>query len=135
MQIAWKDEYDLGIASIDTQHRKIIGIINGLARSMEQDDSSEDVARAIEEMRRYAEDHLSYEERLFDECGYAGTDDHRREHDTFRETIEEFCERAKAHNNPIVAIELLGYLEEWLLEHILVSDRRYVETFKSCGVR
>lgn len=134
MQIAWKDEYDLGIASIDAQHRKIIDIINGLAKFMKQDASSEDVARTIEGMHRYAEEHLAYEERLFEECGYAETDDHREEHDTFRETIAEFRERMRA-NNPIVAIELLGYLEDWLLGHILVSDRKYVETFKSYGVR
>lgn len=134
MKIAWKDEYDLGIESIDKQHRMLIGIINSLAEAIERNDPADGVKRAIDEMRAYAEGHLVYEEKLFDQCGFSEADGHREEHDLFRETLEEFQGRAETVN-PIAAIELLGYLEEWLLKHILVSDRKYVETFKTCGIK
>jgi hemerythrin len=30
---------------------------------------------------------------------------------------------------------MLGYLEGWLLKHILVTDRKYVETFREHGIQ
>ncbi len=134
MKLAWKDEYDLGIASIDAQHRNIIGIINDLTDLMERGVSGDGISEAVSKMRRYAEEHLAYEENLFSRCGYAETDEHREEHDVFRETIEEFHARSK-RSDPVVAIEMLGYLEGWLLKHILVTDRKYVETFRIHDIR
>ncbi len=134
MQIAWKDEYVLGIESIDAQHRKLIGIINILEEAMHANGSGDVIVAAVSEMRVYAEEHLRYEEELFDRCGYVESDSHRAEHDVFRETIDEFQERAKG-SDQIIAIEMLGYLESWLLKHILVTDRKYVEAFRECGVK
>lgn len=134
MKIAWKDEYDLGIESIDLQHRMLIGIINSLTEAIERNDPAYGVAQAIDEMRAYAEEHLAYEEKLFDQCAFAEADAHREEHDVFRETLGEFRARAET-TGPIVAIELLGYLEAWLLKHILVTDRKYVEAFKTSGIK
>ena len=30
----WKKNYEIGIAEIDTQHRNLVGIINGLSDAM-----------------------------------------------------------------------------------------------------
>ena len=134
MNIPWKEEYSLGIETIDTQHKKLIGIINEVAKAMEGDASEGAITQAVTEMRQYAEDHLAFEESVFEQCGYVETAEHRAEHDIFRETIEEFRERSK-ENGITVAIEMLGYLEGWLIKHILVTDKKYVEAFKAFGVK
>lgn len=134
MRITWKDEYDLGIESIDVQHRKLIDIINILEDAMRSGESGDEMSAATAKMRAYAEEHLAYEERLFERCGYTESDSHRAEHDVFRETIDEFQERTKGRD-PIVAIEMLGYLEEWLMKHILVTDKKYVAAFTENGIK
>ncbi len=134
MNIPWKEEYSLGIETIDIQHRKLVEIINEVMKAMEDSMPEGTIARIVNEMQQYAEDHLAYEEDIFGQCGYAETAEHRAEHDIFRETIEEFRGRSK-ENGITVAIELLGYLEGWLIKHVLITDRKYVEAFKSFGVK
>lgn len=134
MIIEWKEEYKLGIVSIDAQHRKLIVIINALADAINGNDSGDSsVGAAIEGMKRYAEEHLAYEERLFERCGYEEATKHRAEHDVFRETLQEFRNRFRTSDST-VALEMLGYLEEWFLHHVLHTDRKYVESFKTCGI-
>ena len=53
MNILWKPEYELGIASIDGQHRKIIDIINDLSDAIVNGTAHEKVLEALKRMEAW----------------------------------------------------------------------------------
>lgn len=134
MIIQWKDEYNLGIASIDEQHQKLIGIINTLSKNISAGLSRGDINSAIVRMEQYVKEHFTYEEKFFELIQFKETEEHVREHRVFLEKTEEFRERAKT-DEVTLSVEMLGFLEEWFIHHVQVVDRLYVEEFKKFGVK
>lgn len=132
--IPWKEEYCLGIDSIDAQHQELIGIINTLAEKISHGIAKHDVDSAIADMERYVETHFSFEEKFFTACLYKKTAEHIAEHHLFLEKAREFRSRALTGDISL-SIEMLGYLEEWFLHHVLVIDKQYVDDFKKFGVK
>jgi hemerythrin-like metal-binding protein len=134
MVLPWKDEYNLGIVSIDEQHKKLIGIINTLAKDIAQGLTHADINSTIVRMEQYVKDHFQYEEGYFALCKYEATPEHIAEHRIFLEKTEEFRKRAETED-PTLSIEILGYLEDWFLHHVQVVDKQYVETFHKYGIQ
>lgn len=135
MPITLTEDYMLGIESIDQQHFKLIDIINRLSESISSGKSHGDVFSIIQELMQYAEKHFAYEEAYFVKCGYDETVPHEQEHRMFIEDVQNFRDRSQETDGNLVAVELLGFLEGWLLHHILVSDKHYVEKFRECGIQ
>lgn len=134
MLIPWKDEFNLGIASIDVQHKKLIGIINALGAHLSSTSNQDDVNIAIAQMEAYVKEHFLYEEEYFKSFQYAETESHLAEHRIFLEKTAEFRSRALSEDVTL-SVEMLGYLEEWFLHHVQVVDRGYVEEFQKHGIK
>jgi len=133
MSIPWRKEYEIGIESIDVQHRKLIATVNTLSDAIAARESDEQVKGILSELDEYVETHFTYEEELFRKCGYAASEDHEAEHETFRKSLVMF-HKQNEERMPLITIEMLGYLEGWFLHHVLVSDRGYVDAFRDCGI-
>lgn len=65
----WKKEFELGISSIDDQHKRLLEIgnrINDLLINHEEDDDNYDeIFMVIEELKDYTIYHFNTEEELF----------------------------------------------------------------------
>lgn len=134
MALPWRKEYELGIVTIDEQHKKLIGIINTLSKDISEGLSRGDISSAIVRMEEYIKEHFSLEEKFFIACSYENAAEHIVEHDVFLEKTEEFRKRAKT-DDAILSVEMLGYLEGWFLHHVLVTDKKYVDVFRRCGMK
>ncbi|HCJ45350.1 MAG: bacteriohemerythrin [Candidatus Moranbacteria bacterium] len=134
MIIPWKDEYSLGIASIDTQHKKLIGTINTLGDTLLTGSKKSDIDTAIAQMETYMKEHFFFEEEYFKTLQYDGTAEHITEHQVFLDKTKDFRTRALDEEDAMLSIEILGYLEEWFLHHVLVVDRQYVSDFQAHGI-
>jgi len=132
--IPWKEEYNLGIDSIDAQHKQLINIINTLAREIKSGITEQDLDKTIVNMEKYVQEHFLFEEKFFTASLYEKTKEHIAEHHIFLEKTKEFRERALT-GDVSLSLEMLGYLEEWFLHHVLVVDKQYVDTFKKFGVQ
>ncbi len=133
MIIPWKDEYSLGIASIDAQHKKLISIINTLGDTLLTGVKKEDIDIAIVQMEAYTKEHFLFEEEYFKSFHYEGTEEHLAEHQIFLDKTQDFRMRASTEGTTLL-IEILGYLEEWFLHHVLVVDKKYVADFHLHGI-
>ncbi|MEI8103522.1 MAG: bacteriohemerythrin [Candidatus Moraniibacteriota bacterium] len=133
MTFVWKSEYDLGIPSIDEQHRGLVVLINTLSEHISKKSSPADVDVILGRVEEHAREHFAYEESFFEACSYEEAPSHKNEHLVFLGRIEKFRIQAKS-DDPLVFIEVLGYLEQWFLHHVQVVDRRYVEAFHAIGV-
>lgn len=131
--VLWNESYSVGISRIDTQHKKLIDILNELYESFVDQTTGQKLEHIIEELNDYANYHFKTEEELFDEYAYPDTEKHVKEHQEFLNKITKFSDDLKA-NKKILTFQLMNFLRNWLLNHICGSDQEYVEHFKFRGL-
>lgn len=125
--LQWHDELNSGIDVIDSQHRRIVDMINQLHEAQLQQDAA-GVATVIEELVDYTLSHFAFEESMMEEAGYTFTRAHKRVHELFIRRVSEYRERFIRGED--VADELKSLLGRWLFNHILNDDRDYVKAVR-----
>jgi len=122
--VQWSDSMSVGNLYIDEQHTILIDTINQLASAESQNDRFV-IAMIIDELISYAAFHFDYEEQLLEAAGYPELEDHRRVHQDFVKWVDNLREEFTYHRRTQFGAKILGFLRDWLREHILGDDRRY----------
>ena len=123
MIINWSEEYSVGINEIDTQHKRLVELINKLHDAMSQGKSREIASEILSDLTNYTQTHFKFEEEKFAKYNYEHRLIHELEHKKFVDKITEFktdFENGKA----LISIELMNFLKDWLINHIKVSDKK-----------
>jgi hemerythrin len=133
-KIAWSEEFSVGVEKMDAQHKVLIGMINKLILDPQATTRSETVSDVLNEMTNYVQTHFTAEEALLAEHGYPQLKTQIQQHRDFQKTTAKFC-TATAVDIHGVPDMLLEHLSEWLVHHILESDKAYSPFLKDCGVK
>jgi hemerythrin len=123
--IEWEERYAVSDRVIDNQHKVLFNIINKLYRAVLSSVEKEVIEEIIEELVDYSFVHFEHEEKLFDKFDYENTDEHIKEHEGFICKIKEFEDKITNKDSKL-PLEVLNYLKTWIINHILVSDKKYV---------
>ncbi len=130
---AWKDSYKVNILGIDNDHRALLDLVAQLQESVTQGCGREVISRALSNLVAYVKIHFGREERLMRHHQYPDYAEHKTEHDAFARTILEFeVDYQQGLSEP--SQELLQYLKEWIVTHILGTDKKYESFFREKGV-
>jgi hemerythrin len=132
--MSWEDRFSVGVASIDTQHRKLIDMINELHDARLKGKSSEALGHIFGELATYTVEHFAYEERLFEQTRYPATIAHKAEHEALRNKVKELQTAMEGQKYPFT-MELMDFLREWLQKHILGTDKAYSGHLVAAGIR
>lgn len=132
-RLAWNNKYNVGIAEIDEEHRKLVDLIEQLGESMENGDTKEKVSGILNELANYTIYHFTTEETLFARHSYPEASAHKSEHKGFVDKVIEFRNKFDGGSD-VVSEEILGFLYKWLINHINVSDKKYAAYFADKGV-
>jgi hemerythrin len=128
--VEWEDRYNLGIDDIDQHHRHLLELLNRSYNAVIMEQNKNEVRYIFHELLEYADYHFSAEEAMMKRYGYARTDMHLAEHETFRQKVNDLLDRLLGTGFSF-DVELICFLEEWLLNHILHMDREYAEFFRA----
>lgn len=127
--VSWKPEYSVSVKSIDEDHQKLFGMLNQLFDAMTKGRGKEIINDIISELEKYAVFHFGREESYFRVTNYPFTSQHIKEHQFFKQKVAELKKNV-ASNKGMVAPDVLGFLSDWLTNHIAKSDKAYEEHFK-----
>ena len=132
--VKWKDDYSVGIDSIDQQHKKLLNLINQLQTAVDYPTGEEFEREALDELVDYTKTHFSYEEGLMEQNGYPEFESHKAQHENMIQKVEEVLSeyqqnRDKAMSNAIV------FLKSWLINHINGTDKEYSSFLIEKGVK
>lgn len=130
----WSDKFDLGIPSINEQHKKLVGMLNELFDGMQAAKGRETVGRVLDELIDYTVEHFRYEESLFDKTGYIEARAHKAEHAALAKKVLDIQTRYKGSTTVSISLEVLNFLKEWLNHHIQETDRKYAPFLISKGI-
>jgi len=123
--IIWKDTYSVQIDELDNQHKRLIGLINQLYDAMLAGKGKSVNAPILDELVEYAQTHFISEELLMKKCQYPGLATHKEAHEQLTQKVEDFHTSYNAGKSSI-SIELMNFLNNWLTDHILTMDKKYV---------
>jgi len=129
--ILWNASYATGIDEIDEQHQILVSTLNEANLRLREDESLEALEQITRDLLAYALYHFETEEGLMREFGYAETDPdnaeaHLAQHRAFSSKVVEVRDRIKSGNR-IPREELISFLNQWLVNHILATDRKLGE--------
>jgi len=123
--ITWVPEYELGIPIIDAQHQILCLYINGLYRFIQENRDKSELHKLVTSLKDYTITHFNTEEQYFSRSEYPETVNHKKIHATFVAKIADVEDKMK-DNSFDVSEDLLEFLKKWLINHIQVTDRKYV---------
>jgi len=120
----WYKRYSVNNEELDNHHKTLFGIFNRLYDNCLGNESAKCLNPIIEELVSYSSYHFSAEEQHMRNIGYKEIDKHIIEHRGFtQKTLN--LQQVSDKNDPDVTRELIAFLGKWLLNHVIIEDKKY----------
>ena len=133
-KLNWEDKYSVGVEEIDNQHKHMFSVINELLDAISNNNPEEHLGHIIESLVKYKIFHFETEEKYFDQFNFDGAEEHRIKHQEFNKKLGELKEEFPEYNIEF-AFKLIDFLEDWLINHLMVVDQKYVKCFHDHGLK
>ncbi|QFY43590.1 bacteriohemerythrin [Candidatus Methylospira mobilis] len=153
--ITWSDNFSVGVEEIDTQHKKLVQLINdmhvmvgsvgrmavnGAAHTgaspdnhmLSIDHNEMVMAEILERVIDYTDFHFSTEERLMAEYEFPGSTGHVHEHQRLLAIALELQDKLN-DGQARITLETMDFLKKWLSHHILETDKLLGKYLNSQG--
>ena len=121
------DEYLTGIEIIDEEHRILFNIIEQIHEMIADDikaDKYDEIVTLLGDLRTYTKVHFKDEEEYMESIQYDGLEAQKVAHELFVARLNEIdLNEIDAHQEDALE-ELMAFLTEWLVNHILHMDKR-----------
>ena len=124
--IIWSDFFRVGVPFIDKQHHTLIDILNNFYAAYKADIPMKDIFQILNKLTEYAEQHFQDEERLMKAAKYPQEelDYHKKEHEQLILDVFDFNDQLFAGERQVI-FNIEVFLNNWLIKHILISDKKY----------
>jgi len=130
----WKKRYEVGIPSIDEQHRKLFQLIERVTTPLRGNDEAADLEGRLGELIVFAREHFAVEEEKMAATDYAEFARQKSEHGKIMRELDEYYNRL-CSNREDTEVDFLEYLKGWIVTHTLAEDRKYGPFFREKGLR
>jgi len=120
--IEWSDALSVGFSEIDKDHQKLVKIVNEFNDAISQQNDREELEETLEELIEYTSWHFRHEERLMQENGYEGMEEHQQIHRDLAGKAVEIQKKYEAGDDSVLEV-LMPFLKDWLTNHIQVTDK------------
>ena len=124
--VAWNDLYSVGFEPIDVQHKNLVLMTNELFLACKEGADAADIAflQTVKKAVEYAQTHFADEEDYMRSANYPHFDEQKKQHEDFVASLLKMIDEFEAGNTE--PIEMARYLKKWLLNHIAISDKKYM---------
>jgi hemerythrin-like metal-binding protein len=136
--VRWQDSYSVGVALIDGQHKELIRMTNELALGCRKGGIAAEAyfMKTIQGAVNYIKTHFYTEEVIMNRLGYPELEAHKKEHEDFVHQVLRNVREFEEKKN-LVPLELVKYLQNWVLVHIARSDKKYgdfIDSLRDKGI-
>ena len=134
--IEWNEQLSTGWKFMDDDHARLVEMINTLHVAAAEGKGQNVVPGLVDDLVEYCRLHFAREETAMNKNRYPLFRDHKAQHEWMLSRVLEF-EKGVIAGEPATADELIGFLADWLAQHIRRHDRdlaRYLAKRTSVGV-
>lgn len=125
--LPWRTEYEVGIEVLDTEHKRLVTIVNTLYHNMIPGMSDSCFTGMIQSLIDIAGLHFRHEEELWTDTGYPEADAHHRHHVELLRMIESYRDVIADRKDPEQSLENMRFLRAWVMDHIKADDMRLAQ--------
>ena len=128
--LEWDDKYLTGISAIDRDHKNLFIILQQLNNPRA---GTVDFADLFDRMVNYVDTHFAAEEDIMLSLGYPDLENHRIAHKELAATVHRMADLYHTDAGAVSHDEVLGFVTNWLGNHVLTVDMDYVPYLKGGG--
>ena len=121
--ITWRDEFSVGVAAVDLEHRELIDLINGLEAEMRECASQSTVVETLGEIFARISAHFALEEKVMRDTGYDGLSAHKKDHELLLDELLDVIDSVDGAGRYDRA-GLSRDLDRWFSDHFRTYDAR-----------
>lgn len=125
----WSNEYSVNVRVLDDQHKRLFFLVDSLTKAMHEGKGNDIIQSVIDELTQYTVSHFKEEEAILVKINYPKTQYHIIEHKNFINKLNSFKQEVGTKHMG-VSINVLGFLRDWLVNHILHKDKDYSNFMK-----
>jgi hemerythrin-like metal-binding protein len=126
----WKEEYRLGVDTIDDQHQQLFKMVDDLLEVIDggsHADYKKKCADAVSFLYDYTVKHFQFEEGYQASIGYKDIESHKLQHKRFIVTVDNFAKKMVGSEYDINIVKAFsGSLVAWLNYHVGDTDQKIV---------
>jgi hemerythrin len=122
--VNWSPNLSVGIDFIDADHQQSIMLLTELQELVGSGQPRAAAVEKLDELIEFSEQHFRLEERLMKENNYREFAQHQALHKELLQQTAELRERL-ASGTTDIGPEVMDFLKEWLMRHILESDKHF----------
>ncbi len=123
--IIWlQDKYTVNVRKFDDQHRKLVEIINEVFDAKKNHAGKGVILNILTQLSDYAKNHFADETMVLRENDYPDLETQKNEHANFVIKVNHFIQEFHADNMSLND-EMLDFLKNWLINHIMQTDKKY----------
>lgn len=123
-RIAWKKEYEIGIAKIDNQHRKLIELAVLFQQALDLGKDEAVAEETLDALVAYTQTHFESEVQILLANGGEDWLGLRKEHQELTDELEAIRHRYREFPSEQIVRELEEWIAEKIIPHFLESDRK-----------
>ena len=132
--IQWSSGLEVGHSNIDTQHKKLVDLVNTLNDAMTQGKAKDILGKLLDELIAYTVSHFAMEEQLMQAHSYPDRANHLKQHTDLKATVVKL-QSEFAGGKTMITIEVMRFLKDWLSNHIQVTDKALGKYLATKGVK
>lgn len=124
-----KEEYKTGIQMIDDEHTRLFELAEAAYQLLQEEfltDKYDQIKAIFDELTDYTKKHFSDEEEYMESIDYQAIFIQRAQHKQFVQRLEEVDLENEEDQDAVIA-ELLEFLTDWLINHIVKMDKLIAE--------
>jgi hemerythrin-like metal-binding protein len=126
--VPWRDDFRIGIAAVDHEHREMVGLINRIFVRLASGDPADVIADDLGEVYARISAHFALEERVMQDKRYDQFADHKDDHERLLDDIREIMEAHESGTYEYQKGAFAARLEEWFVAHFKTKDARLHKT-------
>jgi hemerythrin-like metal-binding protein len=133
--ISWAPRMSVGVAILDEDHKRIMTMINKLHDALAKGEGKKILGDIFHGLMVYISIHFECEEAMFAQTGYQGAAEQKKQHDEM--TAKTLAIRQQFHDDPdsVKPMEVLYFLKDWWLDHIMNADKKYASFLNANGIK
>lgn len=120
--ILWRSSLSVGDDLIDSQHQKLVDIINQLFDGISKRDAQFKIEEIFKELIAYTKYHFNAEEKMMMRTGSPLLILHKKAHQDFISKVNTLKLNSIIGDEKL-KMEVFKYLKNWLTEHIMNVDK------------
>jgi hemerythrin-like metal-binding protein len=131
--LPWKDEYNINVAVIDKQHRRLADLVSQLHQALRSDPSAAASRERLHELIGFARLHFATEEELMLKYEYPDYRAHLAEHKLLLAQLQTLA-AAIDENSGVGFRSDADIADDWVSKHLLERDMELGRFLNDCGV-